>query len=408
MSLGIQPVGTEFRRNGQRVRTVGVNHCSMFWRRFMSFGFAQQTDEQDLSQMNAAGIKLIRVGFGWFDSVRWNAYYWGNTSLYWATVQDILDRCHNHGIGVIVNIAWSLRGFADSTFAQLGTQYYVSDFGEPSSPAYAMLKNYIAEFVQRFANHPAVMIWECGNETSSNSGNEYNKSWALDGSYASWLNWGTAPNGLTYPLSAKQSQAQYKRMAQMIVDTIHANDPWARVVLSGNAGGNSFAVNARGHNSLSADTKAQWSGNPDTETIPWIAYKDFEFSAIANHLYPGIQASGTYWGDQKLSDYSAYIGYNKAIADSARKPFALIEFGASYAPAGDAYSTDAASEQANFNQAISAISTYSIDISLAWNWDGDTAKTTNWMAWPIANWPSRAYQLSAISALNLSISQGMD
>lgn len=408
MVIGLQGVGTQVYRNGRPIRHIGVNHFSLFMRELYDFGIPNTGLTADLDAIAARGISVIRVGFGWFSYATWRDYYYNSQAAYWAKVDQVMDAMAARGICCIANIGWNLMAFTQLSYLSSGATIAPKFLADKTSPLYTLFANYVTTFVQRYKNHPAVGAWQFGNETSANFGNEMHPAWLLDGTgtdggatpLPASCNWGTKPEGGTYSASDKMGFAEYTRFFQYFRELCYSNDPWGRMVLSGDAMGNSYAVGVRRANSLAADTYADWSGSSLTNFEPWVVHREAELTAICNHIYPLAAkiGDGQFYngGDRTVAQH---IGDSKAWADAAGKPFILEEWGATYRGSPvDPVSTNLATETANFTEALNAIVANDVPLALVWNWGGNLG-ATEWMKWDVTH-SSRTYQLDAIQAVN--------
>lgn len=401
-TLGLQAVGTQVYRNGAPWRHVGVNHFALFMRELYTFsGVANPGLSADVAAMQARGIKLVRVGFGWFGYSQWRDLYYLDQPTYWQTVTRVLDALESSGMLCIVNMGWSVPAFAQLTYHTTGNTIPPANFPDKTSPLYSLWTNYITEFVTRYKNHAAVGAWQFGNEMSGKLGNEWHPTWAVDGSFNSAVDLGLKPDGGSYSTGDQMSHAQYLAFTRQFVDLVHSLDPHARMVLSGDAVGNSFAVGVRRQANLSADSFADWNGRPDTGGLPWLVYREQAFDGLCHHVYPlaALVGDGQFFSDGDRT-YRQHIQYAREWADIAGKPLILEEWGATqYGSNVDPVSTDLASETANFNEALQAIQDFDVPISCVWNWGGNVDVGIEWQVWDLTH-PSRTYQIDAIQALN--------
>lgn len=423
-ALGLQAVGNKVYRNGQPWRHVGVTHSALFQRELYTFpNMPNPGLGPDLDAIQARGIKLLKVAFGWFDYASWRDYYWNAKPAYWVALTRVLDAMAARDIMCVANMGLSLPGLLQLTYlTNGGVTIPPSRIADRTSPAHTIWVDYITEFVTRYKNHPAIGMWTFGNEVSAKLGNEYHPSWAIDGTFNSAITFGTKPEGGTYAPGDKMGPAIYQEWMQQFVDLVHSLDPHARVVLSGNPVGNSFAVAQIRNANLTADSYDDWDGRPDTASKPWIAYRDQACDAICTHTYPLVARTGdSQWYSDGDRTYGQHLGYQKAWADQVGKPLVLAEFGATrYGSEVDPVSSpgamttlgtigSAVTEASLIAEALAAIESNDIPVALCWNWDGQDLVDANSNGvidnavepylWPLTH-PTRTYILDAIQALN--------
>lgn len=405
--LGLHAQGTKLYLSGQEFRNFGVNHFSLVLREQVTFGsMANPGPAADFAAMKSYGIKIVRAAFGWYDYSAWLNYYINNKPAFYAACDKVIAAAEEAGIGLIANLTWSVKGFAEMTHQTEGATNGPRGLSYKHMPEYQLMASFISEFVGRYKHSPAIYAWAFGNEFSATSGNEYFRTWKLDGTDAVALgnaNWGNKPSGSAYSESDKLLTSDYQRYAQLVVECFRKNDPHGRIVISGNAIGTSFAVTARASNALTADTKVQWDGHSSTEFEPWIAYRDREYPVVCQHVYPGAADSvGTFFNGGKLT-YAQHIAHAKASADAVGKPLVLEEWGSTrYGSAVDPGTTTEGQEQSNFANGLAAIQSAQIPISCLWNWDGEIAGAAEWQRWKLTD-TTRLYQLQAIAAANANL-----
>lgn len=406
-AYGLQAVGTRVYKDGAPFRHIGVNHFSLFMREFVNFGIPNTGLANDLDAIAARGFKVIRVGFGFFDYTTWRDYYYNAQAAYWAKLDQVLDAIAARGMVCIVNMGWNVRAFTQLTYLSAGATIGPNKLADKTSPLYTLFSGYVSAFVNRYRNHPAVGAWQFGNETSANFGNEMHASWLLDGTgtdggavpLPASCNWGTKPEGGTYAATDKMRPAEYARFFEYLRELIYARDPHARMILSGDAMGNAYAVTTRRANSLANDSRVDWQGSALTNFQPWLVYREAELPAFCNHIYPLAAAGGGKFFSDGARTLTQHIADSKTWANAAGKPFVLEEWGATYRGSPvDPVSVDLATETANFTEALNAIVAQDVPLACVWNWGGALGGT-EWMKWDVSH-ASRTYQLDAIQAVN--------
>jgi hypothetical protein len=419
----MQVRGTQIFVGGQRLRHIGMNHAMLFVRELVTIsGVVNPGLAADLAAINDKGFRFVRAAFGFYDYADWRDRYLNSPTTYWAAVQRVLDACSTAGLGIGVVFAFSLRKFGMLSYDVYGASQSFGNFGEPSSTLWALWRNYVTEFLTRFARHPAVWYWVPTDECMPHLGVEGHPSWLVDGTGtdqgggaipASMYSWGNKPEGGSYAASDKMTRAQWQQFSRMTVDLVHRLDPHARLVLSGNGAPASFAVKTAVSNSLTADTFPEWNGASGiTMREPLVAFADRAYTGICGHLFMRAVQSGDsqYWSDGECTDYAQWMGYWKGWADLARKPFVVESFGVSSRSLSDNVATEA-TENALFAAAVAALATHNVDVAAAWNWggtllDGSLALDPRlagagpeWACWDLTH-PTNSAKMAALVAAN--------
>jgi len=397
--LGVSASGTDFVKNGAPWRGIGVNHFDMFLAEIQG-GLGTDTDYRvDIPAIKARGIPFIRFSAGLYSQSSWANGWHTDKATYWAKMDSVVALAETNNMGLIPVFLWSARGFTDAVYSVYGVFEPPKMLAYKSSKSWALFVEYITAFVDRYKNSPSMYMWELGNEIINVVGPEYFPSWALDGTFAAWLNWGSNPAGVIYKPTDKMSMQEWQQFSTNAVALLNSLDPHRRCVSSGSPIGNQFAVGAQSSNTLTSDSLAQWQGVAATESRPWCEFRDKAFPILTNHIYPqGLSNTKFFTGAEKTQ--SELIALSKGWADAAGKPFFLGEFGATYhGDAVDEISSDLTTETANFNAALAAVIANDVKVSAVWNYGGNFAGGSAWMKWKLSD-PSRTYQLDAISAAN--------
>lgn len=410
---GLYPVGTAFYRNGREQRGIGVNHWGAFITELDPLGAPSNyvTDFADIKQ--TWGLPFVRMAVGMYSRATWYNQWHLNKAAFYAKLDEVVARAEALGLGIVAVLVWGARGFTDACYDIYGTFEPPKNLAYKHTKAWQLFETFVTEVVTRYKNSPAIWAWQLGNEVINTIGAEYHPSWKVDGTDAvagAIVNWGTKPGGGTYAPSDKMTMAEWQAFSQNAVALINSLDEHRRCIFGGSPLGNSFAVKIQTANSLAADTLADWNGVASTDFMPWIAYREKAFSGLGQHVYPRNLADSRFFsGAEKTA--GEIIALSKAWADQVGKPFYLGEFGATRYKNSDEnvdeVSTDAATEQAAFNEALNVgVIAGGVKLASVWNWSGDVTSPVNtvpdWMRWKLTD-ATRTYQLTAIAAANAAM-----
>lgn len=396
--LGLNVNGTNFIRNGSVFRGIGVNHFSMLLRQIVVVGPAVNYDEDMRAIKQDWGLPFVRFAAGWWDRTYWYANWYQNKAAYFAAFDAVVESAENRGIGLIPTLFWNLKQFTDATYDVYGSRSAPSTLATKSSNAWLLAAEFIDDVVSRYRTSPAIWACDLANEACGSCGPEYYSTWALDGTKAAWLNWGTRPEGGTYAASDKMSMVQWRDFTRNAVELVHSLDGRGRFVSSGSGLGTSFAVGVQTADTLTADTYAQRNSfAPGGQSF--FSYEEQAFTAMCNHIYPQ-SLSDLVWFNSAEKTAAELIAYYKAWSNSAGKPFYLGEWGATYHGSGsDPISVDQATEEATFSAVLASIVANDVQLSSCWNYGGDLAGANEWEWWKLTD-PARLYQLTAIADAN--------
>lgn len=400
--FGVSALGTNFIKNGSSWKAIGVNHFDMFLSD-VNGGLGTDTNyTTDIAAIAGRGIPFIRFAAGFYDRSSWNAGWHTAKAAYWTKMDALVATAEANNMGLVPVFLWSGRGFTDCVYDIYGVFESPRMLSNTNSRSWSLFVEYITAYITRYKDSPTMLMWEVGNELLNMLGAEYYSSWAVDGTFAAWLNWGTSPLGGSYKPTDKMTMAEWQQFSTNAVALINSLDPHQRIVVSGSPIGNQFAVGAQTANTLTPDTLTAWQGVASTEGRSWCEFRDKAFPVLSNHIYPQILTGGKFFNGAEKTQ-AELIALSKGWADAANKPLFLGEFGATYhGDPVDETSTDLATETANFTSALNAVMASDVQVSAIWNYGGDFAGGSAWMKWKLKD-ASRTYQLDAIAAANANL-----
>jgi hypothetical protein len=180
------------------IRGVGVNIFDVFWGAWGTGGpnATLNTSLQAVRDAGASGFRFARAfaapwayaGWSWLDPARRDAY--------WAAAAAVIAEAERADLKLVLSLG---HGCPDSDegcnpAVALHNETYREFITNASSLTRGSLRAYHADFVSRFKDSPAVLMWELGNEMNlAWDGCTYDKS---DGAYF------TTAEGLAYLAAA--------------------------------------------------------------------------------------------------------------------------------------------------------------------------------------------------------------
>lgn len=428
-TIGLTVDGANLRLNGTVWRGVGVNHFSLIRGQITPDGFGLGLDyAADIAAIgNNWGLRVIRTCTGLLSGSEWFTYFGDprtpiasstKKQAFYAKVDAIVETCERYGVGLILDLAWSVLGFSQLTYYVYGTTQAPRNLAHKETGAYALMEAYITEFVQRYKDSPAIYGWAFGNEQCGYIGPEMDPPWAMDGTQpGGYPNWGNMPEGSAYPPEAKMGRAEYFDFCRNFIALIQQNDTYGRIVSPGTAMGGSFPVGLTTNHSVLADNFTQWQQDKSTNNQPWVVYRVKDFPVVTQHIYAinGTNASASQWyRDQKRYEWQ-HMSDSATWAAEAGKPYIQEEFGATcWGDRVDGTTFgDTATTLSLWNTYVSTLATIKPALTLAWNYGGASdlpSRSTpassggcpDWMRWTLTD-ASRSYMLPDLAQLNLDV-----
>lgn len=140
---------------------VSMNMVDLYWTYSgispMNRSFAQQRMKEACSRRGFTFIRFSSLNF-WPSDV--NETYLQNPSLYWSTMDQLVNDAASYNCTLMPSLFWQLFVFPD-LFNEPGGQVF--NVQEPSKARDAQI-NYVQTFIQRYQSNPVFIAWELGNE----------------------------------------------------------------------------------------------------------------------------------------------------------------------------------------------------------------------------------------------------
>ncbi len=155
LGLSVRPDGVLL-LEGAPYRGVGVNYFDAFLRTLEGDPEAASYDA-GFAALESAGVPFARINGGGFWPVQWKLYL-EDREGYFARFDRVVASAEAHHVGLIPSLFWCL-----STLPDLAGEP-CDQWGNPESGTHALMRQYIADVVGRYAASPAIWGWEFGNE----------------------------------------------------------------------------------------------------------------------------------------------------------------------------------------------------------------------------------------------------
>jgi hypothetical protein len=265
MYLGIAPEGpAEARAQMDRARAAGFTHA-----RFIASGYWPA----DMTRAN-----------GWRT----------NPSAYWQAMDQLMADARARQLRLVPSLLWNAWLFPDLNNQPLSALF------TPGSATRTMADQYVREFVQRYANEPAVAVWELGNEWNLLADLDFSTCTVCAGSTPNAC--GSLAPSLGTPCRRTTGDNIFScnacrgvsttvqdlgQWAQAVAQLIKQHDPLQRPVSSGHA----WPRPAAWHLARSPCPACNWTADSEaefTQTLGQLHPAPIDFISV--HAYPGDDA----------------------------------------------------------------------------------------------------------------------
>jgi hypothetical protein len=341
-----------FYREGLPYRGVGCNYFDLF-RRVLQEP-TNTTSLVGLERLAKAGIPFVRFA-GPFFAKEWRTYL-DNKEEYFRRLDLVVRAAERDGIGLIPSLFWS---FALNEAAGESRDQW----GNPQSKTMELMRQYTADVVSRYKSSPAIWGWEFGNEKNLGADLPNAAQFRPKG--------GTERDDVT--------SAHLVAMLSEFAKTVRTLDS-TRPIFSGN----SHPRPSAWHNT------ANKSWKPDTqEQSREILLRDnpAPLNTLGIHFY-GEEAADKAFGAW-VTNRLHYLTWLRKVADEARRPVFVGEFGAEIDKQG-------ASVRPKFEAMLDELERSGMDLAAFWVFDLPNQTTT----WNVTFDNERAYMIRLTAEAN--------
>lgn len=243
--LGLYCEDGQMKLDGKPFYGLGVNYYSLF-----NYAFTHQWDTSvqcaALETLAEYDVKVIRFSCeppSTLGEAKWD-WYFQRKDRYYETLDVLVDKAEEVGIGLIVEFFGDLYSISDYYDEPLATA--VRDENSQSS---RFRRSYVEEVVTRYKDSPAIYGWEFGNELAWNT--------LLPAGYVSVpdlpVDSGRDSRTEEDILGMEEVVLLYSRFAQ----TVKECDPHGRIVGSGDQSLREYVYHACHFDDFGTDTLAQ-------------------------------------------------------------------------------------------------------------------------------------------------------
>ncbi len=223
---GLRSVNGKLIYGEEEFRGAGVNYFNLF-----TGIFTRQWDTSGplsaLETLKSYDCKVIRFSTLPFYASEMG-YYFETGGVYWEKLDEIVQKCEELGIGLIPSLFWTF-----SCFDYYGEAYHEA-INDDNSRGMQFIRSYTEEFVKRYASSPAIWGWEFSNE----------KILSAD-----------LPD--TVGTDSYFSTDDLNRVYTVFANVVRANDPYGRIVSSGDTNPRESQYNQWKSNAWTKDTAEQ-------------------------------------------------------------------------------------------------------------------------------------------------------
>jgi len=297
--------------NGKEFYGMGVNYFSIMNDATPQAGFNPTTACENLELLASYNVKAIRFRFMPFYDREYGSFYnyYGQFIQYFDT---IVAKAEEVGIGLVPSIYFT------NAYVNLFDEGDAIALRDNNSKTFKFLEAFTTFFVNRYAESPAIFIWEFGNEFNLAADNGLPVDELPAGSSREKATW-TEDKMTTETLNEF-----YKDWQKIIRDA----DPYDRLIGTGDAAMRPAAYHLWKKSVTShsdASYGADWT--EDTFEEQCLATSRFNpngMNAISMHVYSGQHASGVY------NMISADSVYGSTMVDYMTKTMELAATVSSY------------------------------------------------------------------------------
>lgn len=213
-------------KGGELFYGAGINYFNMFTGIF-SRRWDLSVTLSALETLKSYDCKVIRFSTLPFYANQMG-YYFEVEDMYWQKLDEIVERCEELEIGLLPSLFWTF-----ACFDYYG-EAYEDALHDENSKGMTFIREYTEKFVTRYAESPAIYGWEFSNEKI-----------------------------LSCDIPGTQGSDEYysadglNKVYSMFADTVRENDPYGRLISTGDTNPRASQYNQWKFGSWATDTQEQ-------------------------------------------------------------------------------------------------------------------------------------------------------
>lgn len=328
--------------NGAAINYFGVNYYDL-----LIGVFDYNSDSIDEFKLNRAlsaldtlagyNVKAIRFSTGFFYPGEWSVYE-NNNAAYLYALDKIMNKAASVNIGLIPSFFWT------DSICQKFNEHYATAYSNPAtnnSASMNFLWQYTQLLVTRYASHPAVFMWEYGNE------------WNLGCDLPNWFD--IHPDTVT---ADKITSQVHSALTDYWASLVKSLDPYDRVIGTGDAELRPAQYNIYKNNSWAVDSLSE-----HRQALARLTPANV--GAISTHIYG--KPTGSELPDLLgTSDWNSRLALLMQNAAALNKTCYVGEAGFSYPDVREITMTQL---QNHYASIINAAKANTVPLVLFWNYD---------------------------------------
>jgi hypothetical protein len=338
----------------QPYRAVGANYFDLFLR--VLHEPAKRTSLDGLERLGRAGIPFVRFAVA-YDNADWKVFF-ERREEFLRRMDAVVQAAERANVGLIPSFFWSFMSFPDLANEPR------DQWGNPDSKTSALMRQVVAQLVERYKNSPALWAWEFGNEANLLCDLPNAAEFRKPG--------GTPRDDLTAPVMVT--------MLREFAKEVRRHDPH-RLIIAGHSHPRLCAWHNTAEKGWKADTREQ--------TLEILRRDNpAPLDTLAIHIYADTpaQKDEAAWA----TDHADYLKVVRQWARDMGRPVFVGEFGLA------SRGRPPQETRATFERLLAGLEAAQVDLAAFWVFDLDSQSND----WSVTFDNARAYMLELTAEAN--------